>query len=133
MKPRRETLYPTLDEALFVHERLIEGFGGVAGVLDLGLLEAALVRPRSGFYETLSMQAAALMQSLACNHAFVDGNKRVAFALTAVFLRTNGYRLVVDADTAERFIIDEVIVGHAGLETISTWLELYMTEAAPLR
>lgn len=57
-----------------------------------------MARPRSGYYETLSTQAAALMQSLPRNHAFVDGNKRMAFALTAVFLRLNGYRLQVTAD-----------------------------------
>ncbi len=79
------------------------------GVRDLGLLESALARPRSGYYASISEQAAALLQSLAGNHAFVDGNKRGAFAATAVFLRMNGYKLVVDADEAERFLIEDVI------------------------
>ena len=48
------------------------------------------MRPRSGYYKSLSEQAAALLQSLCQNHAFIDGNKRVAFALTAIFLRMNG-------------------------------------------
>ena len=116
------TNFPTLDEALYLHARLIEQFGGLPGVRDLGLLESALARPRSGYYETLSMQAAALMQSLARNHAFVDGNKRVAFALTAVFLRTNGQRLHVTADAGEEFLIHRVISGKAELGEIEAWL-----------
>ena len=121
-----KTLFPTLEEALFLHRRLLERFGGSVGVRDLGLLESALARPRSGYYETLSAQAAALMQSLARNHSFIDGNKRMAFALTGVFLSMNGFRLRVDADEAERFLVDEVISGHAELEVIVRRLEAWM-------
>jgi len=92
------TLFPTLQETLELHDQLILRFGGSKGVRDLGLLESALVRPQSGYYDTLSMQAAALLQSLCQNHCFVDGNKRVAFASTAIFLRMNGYRLSVKPD-----------------------------------
>lgn len=69
------------------------------------------------------------MHSLAMNHAFVDGNKRVAFALTAVFLRINGYRLVVAADDAERFLVDDVIVARAGIDVIEAWLAQHMRAA----
>lgn len=121
-----ETHYPTLDEILHLHGRLLERFGGSPGLRDLGLLESALARPRSGYYATLSEQAAALLQSLARNHVFVDGNKRIAFASCAVFLRMNGFRLVLDAASAERFLIDEVIGEHAALDAITTWLEAHM-------
>jgi len=121
--PHKSTVYPTLEEALYLHDRLIERFGGSAGVLDLGLLESALVRPRSGYYKSLSLQAAALLQSLSQNHAFVDGNKRVAFALTAVFLHINGYRLVVGAVAAERFLIQRVILAKVELGVIVAWIE----------
>ena len=124
--PRKTTVYPTLEEALYLHDRLIKRFGGSAGARDLGLLESALARPRSGYYESLSLQAAALMQSLSQNHAFVDGNKRVAFALTAVFLHMNGYRLTVGVAAAERFLSRRVIVDKAELETIATWVEKHM-------
>lgn len=120
------TLFPSLGETLYLHQRLLERHGGRPGVRDLGMLESALHRPRSGYYSTLSEQAAALMQSLAMNHAFVDGNKRVAFACTAVFLRMNGYRLPVGADEAERFLIDEVIEGAARVQRIAEWLEKHM-------
>lgn len=122
----RETLFLTLEEVLDLHRQLLERFGGAVGVRDLGLLESALARPRSGYYASLSEQAAALMQSLAGNHAFVDGNKRIAFAATAVFLRMNGYALGVDADAAEHFLIDEVIVARADVAAIAAWLERHL-------
>lgn len=117
------TLFLTLEEALDLHRQLIGRFGGADRVRDPGLLESALARPRSGYYSSLSEQAAALMQSLAGNHAFVDGNKRMAFAATAVFLRMNGQALRVDADQAERFLIDRVIVGRTDIAAIAEWLE----------
>lgn len=120
------TLFLSLEEVLFLHAELIRRFGGNGGLRDRGLLESALARPRSGYYETLSLQAAALLQSLCQNHAFVDGNKRVAFAATAIFLRMNGYSLVVNADDGERFLIDRAIVGRAPLDEIAGWLERNM-------
>lgn len=122
----RETLFLTLEELFDLHRQLIERFGGADGVRDPGLLESALARPRSGYYSSLSEQAAALMQSLAGNHAFVDGNKRVAFAATAVFLRMNGCRLEVGADEAERFLIDEVIVARTDVTMIAEWIERFL-------
>ncbi len=91
----------------------------------MGLLESALARPRSGYYATILEQAAALMHSLALNHCFVDGNKRIAFALTAVFLRMNGFDLNVPALAAERLIIKSLIKDHADVPAISVWLKKY--------
>lgn len=122
----KSVLYPTLTETLELHTRLIERFGGKGGVRDMGLLESALMRPQTGYYKSLSLQAAALMQSLTQNHAFIDGNKRVAFATTAIFLRMNGYRLKVDADNGESFIIDHVIKERVDINTIADWLEKHM-------
>ncbi|WP_413580895.1 type II toxin-antitoxin system death-on-curing family toxin [Bdellovibrio sp. HCB288] len=105
---------------------MIERFGGKEGVRDMGLLESALMRPQTGYYKSLSLQAAALLQSLTQNHSFIDGNKRVAFATSAIFLRMNGYRLKVDADNGESFLIDRVIKAKADIEEIATWLEKHM-------
>ena len=116
------TVYPTLEEALYLHRKLIERFGGSEGVRDLGLLESALARPQSGYYSTVYEQAAALLQSLVQNHAFVDGNKRVGFALTAVFLLLNGYHFRVSAEEGEEFIIQTVIENRAELPLIAAWL-----------
>jgi len=119
-------LYLSLQETLNLHEQLILRFGGPTGVRDMGLLESALIRPQTGYYETLSMQAAAMLQSLCQNHCFVDGNKRVAFAATAIFLRMNGYRLSVKADDGETFLVNQVIQDRIAIEDIATWLESRM-------
>lgn len=122
----KETLYPTLEETLYLHDVLIQRFGGKSGVLDKGLLESALARPRSGYYTSLSEQAAALMQSLAMNHPFVDGNKRVAFALTAVFLKINGLKLTAEAREGVRFVEVTLITEKAPLSTITDWIERHV-------
>jgi death on curing protein len=74
-------------------------------VRDLGLLDSACHRPQAGLfgqqaYPTLAGKAAALMHSLACNHALVDGNKRLALLATVVFLRINGNHLDLTEDEA---------------------------------
>jgi death-on-curing protein len=122
-------LFPTLKETLKLHEQLIIRFGGSAGVRDMGLLESVLVRPQTGYYETLSMQAAALFQSLCQNHCFVDGNKCVALGCTAIFLRMNSYRLSVSTDHGETFLVDDVIQNRIAIEDIATWLESKMKRA----
>jgi len=76
-----------------MHTVLLQRYGGAAGVRDLGALEAALFRPQTGYYEDIVTEAAALIESLAINHPFVDGNKRIAFAAADVFLRINGWCL----------------------------------------
>jgi death-on-curing protein len=88
------TEYVTTADALFFHKQLIERYGGAPGVRDVGALESALQRPQTGYYDTIIEEAAALLESLVQNHPFVDGNKRVAFAVVDVFLRVNGYTIV---------------------------------------
>ena len=85
--------YITVVDALDLHRRLIDRFGGSHGVRDMGALESALFRPQSGYYEDIVQEACALLESLAINHPFVDGNKRIAFAVMDAFLRINGYRV----------------------------------------
>jgi death-on-curing protein len=124
--PAKPTQFLTLDEVLAVHERVIEEFGGPAGVRDLGLLESALYRPRSGYYEDLTSMAAALFESLLMNHPFLDGNKRVAFFATDVFLRVNGYRMVVDADAAHRHLIQLLDQREADKEHLERWIRQHL-------
>jgi death on curing protein len=83
----------TVADVLGMYTVLMQRYGGAQGVRDPGALEAALFRPQTGYYEDIVAEAAALMESLAINHPFVDGNKRVAFAAADVFLRINGWRL----------------------------------------
>ena len=85
--------YLTVADVLGMHTVLIRRYGGLPGVRDPGALEAALYRPQTGYYKDTIEQAAALMESLAITPPFVDGNKRIAFAATDVFLRINGSKL----------------------------------------
>lgn len=88
-----ELEYLTVADVLGMHSVLMKRYGGALGVRDPGALEAALFRPQTGYYDDIVAQAAALLESLAINHPFVDGNKRIAFAATDVFLRINGWRM----------------------------------------
>src|ERR1022692_151584 len=95
--------YLTMAEVLAIHADQIERYGGSPGVRDHGLLEAALYRPQTGYYADLIEEAAALWESLAQNHPFIDGNKRAAFAATYTFLAINGARLTGDAEETYAF------------------------------
>ncbi len=85
--------YITVADALAIHTILIRKYGGSDGVRDMGALESALYRPQTGYYLDIIEESAALLESLAINHPFIDGNKRVAFAVVDAFLRINGYQI----------------------------------------
>ena len=114
-----------------MHSRMIAEFGGSDGVRDDGLLESAVARPQNlaAYGEpSLAQLAASLAYGIARNHAFVDGNKRVAFAIMVIFLRLNGFALRTTADDAEAFLIDEVIQARTPLPQIATWIEEHIEE-----
>ncbi len=101
-------IYLTLSELMHVAERTL---GTDVPVRDLGLLESALARPQAtafgeDAYAGLDEKAAALLHSLARNHALVDGNKRLALAATIAFLGLNGRRLTLTNDQAYELIMD---------------------------
>src|SRR6202050_3309867 len=98
------TDYLTVVEVLAMHSDQIERYGGAPGLRDQGLLEAALYRPQTGYYASLIEEAAALWESLSQNHAFIDGNKRTAFAAMYTFLAINGARLTADAEETYAFV-----------------------------
>jgi death-on-curing protein len=102
------TEYLTTADALFFHKHLIALYGGAAGIRDVGALESALHRPQTGYYDTLVHETAALCESLVQNHPFVDGNKRVAFAVVDVFLRINGYTIIAPSRAIYRQLMELV-------------------------
>ena len=118
-----DTLYLTIAEVLEMQRRLIEEFGGLHGVRDAGLLASAVFRPQTGYYDDLLHQAAAMMESLANNHAFLDGNKRIAFASVDVFLRLNGYALNVEPLDAHKFITEKIAAREFRVAAILHWLK----------
>lgn len=123
------TLYPSVEEVLTAHARLIAVFGGAQKVRDRGALEAALARPRSGYYKDIIEQAAALLESLSQNHPFVDGNKRTAIAVTAAFPRVNGYRLRFDDLEAYRFLMQFYETGQFRFERLEPWLRAHASRS----
>jgi death-on-curing protein len=114
--------YVTLQEALHIHDVLLKAYGGAAGIRDRGLIEAALLRPQTGYYTDLMEEAAALWESLAMNHGFVDGNKRVAFACMEIFLDLNGFELTAGEEETIRFIYDRLESGTFTKDTLDAWL-----------
>lgn len=116
------TEYVTLDEALRIHEILIREFGGASGVRDRGLIESALLRPQTGYYADLVEEAAALWESLAMNHGFVDGNKRVAYACLEMFLQLNGADVSSSNDEVQDFIYAHLEAGTFRKEVLEEWL-----------
>jgi death-on-curing protein len=106
-------IYLTLPELLHIAERVL---GSDPPVRDVGLLESAVARPQAtafgaDAYPDLDGKAAALLHSLARNHALVDGNKRLALAGLIAFYGVNGHRLTLTNDDAYDLVID-VATGH---------------------
>lgn len=125
------TDYLTLADMLAIHVDQIERYGGSPGVRDHGLLVAALYRPQTGYYADLIEEAAALWESLAQNHPFIDGNKRAAFAATYTFLVINGARLTADAEEAWIFISALYTANQFSFEKLVPWLHEHVMQEPP--
>lgn len=113
-----ETEFLELEDLVVLMRRL-----GAGPVRDVGLLEAACARPRASVfgadaYPTLVGKAAALLHSIVANHALVDGNKRLGWLATVVFLDLNGWDVMLDDEAAFRLVMD-VAEGTLDVEAIS--------------
>lgn len=115
-------VYPTAAETIETQRMLIDEFGGLHGVRDMGLLESAVLRPQNGYYANLIEEAAALLESLANNHAFLDGNKRISFVMADVMLRANGCFLDVEPFAARKFITEALNNNEFRFPMIRNWL-----------
>lgn len=121
------TRHLTLEEVLYLHDRIIKRTGGRAGIRELTLLESAIHRPATTFggedlYPDLWAKAAALVHSLVKNHPFTDGNKRTAYAAGARFLFINGYTLRAPQQTVIGFLLD-VEAKKIFLDMIAAWMK----------
>lgn len=114
--------YLDMEDVLILHRTQLERFGGAPGVRDAGLIEAALARPQSGYYGDLIEEAAALWESLTMNHGFIDGNKRVGFAATYVFLRINGMIIQASVESTLQFVIGALETGGFEKNALDAWL-----------
>ena len=125
------TAYLTLDEAIYIHGELIRVFGGAPGVRDKGLVESALLRPQTGYYADLIEETAALWESLAMNHGFIDGNKRVAYACVELFLGLNELRLVAENDDIIAFIYRHLEAKTFTKTVLDAWLRTHTAPRPP--
>ncbi len=121
--------YLTVADVLGIHAVLMQRYGGALGVRDPGALEAALFRPQTGYYDDIVAEAAALMESLAINHPFVDGNKRIAFAAADVFLRINGWRLKRAPMQIYAELMQMFESGTFDIARLDPWLRSFATPA----
>lgn len=117
--------YLTVADVLGMHTILMQRYGGAAGVRDPGALEAALFRPQTGYYSDIIAEAAALLESLAINHPFVDGNKRIAFAATDVFLRINGWGLKRQPMVIHTEMLEMLEAGTFDIAHHEPWLRAF--------
>ena len=115
--------FPTTEEVVAIHDAAISEFGGSMGIRDMGALASAIMRPQIGYYDSLIEEAAALLESLAMNHPFVDGNKRTAFYATDTFLRKNGSFIDCDNDEAHRFFMRLFETHSFRFAELRSWLE----------
>ena len=92
----------------------------------MGMLESALFRPQTGYYQDIAEMAAALFESLLMNHPFIDGNKRAAFFATDTFLRLNGCRLEVESNSAHAFIIGLLESGQVDFKNLRDWIRSHI-------
>ncbi len=117
--------YLAIGQVLALHAQQLRRYGGAAGLRDRGALESALARPAATFdgedlYPEIADKAAALMHSLALNHPFVDGNKRVAAFAAIVFVESNGYEFLATPDelVATTLTLAE---GRMAVEALAIW------------
>ena len=121
--------YLTLDDVLGIHQDSIEAFGGSNGIRDSGGLQAAVMRPQSGYYPDVIAEAAALWESLSQNHPFVDGNKRIAIASMAAHLAMNGFWLQPEQMEAYGFMMELYASGRFRMPELEAWLRSYAITA----
>lgn len=121
--------YLSAEQVLFIHARAIDETGGAHGVRDIGLLQSAVARSQATFggkdlYPDVLSKAAALVESLARNHPFVDGNKRTAIISTGIFLGMNGMRLEASQKELVRFTLN-MAVGKVSDSDAIDWLQTH--------
>jgi death-on-curing protein len=115
-------VYLNKEQVLLLHQKLVDDFGGMQGIRDATLLDSAVGRFRSGYYQDEIEEAAALMESLLINHPFLDGNKRIAVSASFVSLMLNGYAVRLNELEAFDFIITLLETNSVSKERVEIWI-----------
>lgn len=118
--------YLSVAEVVELHRRILAATGGAVGIRDLAGLESALAQPKATFggrdlHVSLAEKGAAIGVSLALNHPFIDGNKRVAHAAMETFLVLNGFELRAEADEQEQLML-KLANGEINRGELAAWI-----------
>jgi death on curing protein len=92
---------------------VLDVFGGPPGVLNLGLIESAIARPYCGYYRKIYQKAASLTHGVACNHGFVDGNKRTSIYAVGLLLGRSGYEMPFSGMRALNKAMENIVLDVA--------------------
>jgi death-on-curing protein len=123
----QEPIWITKEIALAMHDRQLAEHGGGEGIRDEALLESALARPQnllaySDSNVSIPRLAASYAYGIACNHPFVDGNKRTALVVSQTFLALNGFKFI-GSFPEEYEIFIKLAAGQIDEETLAAWFE----------
>ena len=130
-------IYLTTDEVIQLHDMLIQQSGGRPGVLNRGYVDSAVAQPQAAFgghelNPTLHEKASALAFSLARNHGFHDGNKRIAHAAMETFIVLNGFQIDADVDVQEDLFLRPA-AGSVTSDELSEWIRLDLVPIPTVR
>src|ERR1700752_5084395 len=117
-----ERVYLMVAEVIAINHHQIEEYGAEHGLLNQGALEAAVFRPQTGYYNDVTEEAAALLESLGNNPPFLDGNKRVVFAAAHTLLLRNGFDLDVSSKAGSDFIKKTIAAGQFRFALLRDWI-----------
>lgn len=122
----------SIEGVIQLHEKLINKFGGAAGIRDMEALKSSLLRPYQTFngselYPTTLHKASALVESILINHPFIDGNKRLGYFLMRLILLQNKLDIKASEDDKYFFILG-IAKGDIKFEEIYHWLEVQVTK-----
>ena len=121
----------TLGDILSAHEVALS-YGGMPGIHSLALIQSAIARPYSGYYRRMAQKSAALVQSVATNHGFLDGNKRTTLILVKTLLDKSGYVLFANGnvDRPLENIILGIVGRQLGFDDLVQWFEARLRKKA---
>lgn len=124
--------FPSLEQVLLIHERLVSLTGGTAGIRDIGLIESALSRANAAFggveaHPGLLAKAAAVCCGLTQNHGFVDGNKRIGITTMLLLLQKNGICLQYQQEELVQLGLS-VAQGLSNVSDVENWLTNHIAQ-----
>ena len=118
-----------IDHTMRLHRSLIETYGGIEGIRDVGLLHSALAMPQASFggeflHRDLFEMSAAYLYHIVQNHPFIDGNKRTGAAAAIIFLSMNDMELIVEEEALVNLVL-QVARGAIGKPEIAAFMKTY--------